>query len=60
MKYHLLSVVLIGAAVVLELSGYAHARSDFGAVLFTAGAACELSFWIRLGFSRKDSKAMPN
>lgn len=53
MKYHLLSAVLIGAAVVLELSGYANARSDFGAALFTAGAACELWFWIRLGASKK-------
>jgi hypothetical protein len=47
MKYHLLSAALIGAAIVLELSGVAKGRSGLGATLFTGGAACELWFWIR-------------
>jgi len=46
MKYHLLSAALIGAAVLLELSGVANGRSGLGATLFTGGVACEIWFWI--------------
>jgi hypothetical protein len=57
MKYHLLSAALIGAAVILELSGVASGRSGLGAALFTAGTACELWFWIRVGAARKARRA---
>lgn len=51
MKYHLLCAALIVTAVMLEFSGYANGRSNFGAALFTAGTACEFFFWMRLGSS---------
>jgi hypothetical protein len=57
MKYHLLSAALIGAAVLLELSGVANGRSGLGATLFTGGVACELWFWIRLGAVKKARRA---
>lgn len=57
MKYHLLSAALIGAAVLLELSGVANGRSGLGATLFTGGVACELWFWIRLGAAKKARRA---
>jgi hypothetical protein len=53
MKYHLLSAVLIGAAVLLSMYGVAIGRSWLGATLFTLGVACELSFWMRLAAARK-------
>jgi hypothetical protein len=57
MKFHLLGVALIGAAVLLELSGVANGRSELGATLFTGGVACELWFWIRLGAAKKARRA---
>jgi hypothetical protein len=53
MKYHLLSAALIVAAIFLEMAGYGNEGSNFGATLFTAGAACELWFWIRIGLAKK-------
>ena len=60
MKYHLLSAALIGAAILLELSGVADGRSGLGATLFTGGVACEFWFWIRLGDSKKARRAKAN
>jgi hypothetical protein len=57
MKYHLLCAALIGAAILLELSGVANARSGLGATLFTVGVACEFWFWIRLGPAKKARRA---
>jgi len=57
MKYHVLSAALIGAAVLLELSGVANGRSGLGATLFTGGVACESWFWIRLGAAKKSRRA---
>jgi hypothetical protein len=39
MKYHLLSAVLIVAAIVLEMAGYGKPGSNWGATLFVAGPA---------------------
>lgn len=57
MKYHLFSAALIVAAIMLEFSGHANVRSDFGAALFTAGVGCESWFWIRLGSLRQTRRA---
>jgi hypothetical protein len=58
MKYHLLGAALIGAAIVLELSGVAQGPNGLGATLFTGGTACELWFWIRcLGAAKKSRHA---
>jgi hypothetical protein len=56
MKYHLLSAVLIGAAVLLPMYGVAIGRSELGATLFTLGVACEFSFWMRLAAARKSKR----
>jgi hypothetical protein len=53
MKYHLLSAVLIVAAIVLEMAGYGKTGSNWGATLFVAGLACEFWFWIRIGVAKK-------
>lgn len=53
MKYHLLSAVLIVAAIVLEMTGYGKPGSNWGATLFVAGLACEFWFWIRIGAAKK-------
>jgi hypothetical protein len=55
MKYHLLSAVLIVAAIVLQMAGYGKAGSNWGATLFVAGLACEFGFgfWIRIGIAEK-------
>ena len=53
MKVHLLTAVLILAAIVLEMAGYGKPGSNWGATLFVAGLACEFSFWIRVGAVRK-------
>ncbi len=52
-KYHVLSVALIGAALLLQISGVASGRGGLGATLFTAGVACEFWFWIHWGASKK-------
>jgi hypothetical protein len=43
MKYHLISALLLVAAVVLETLGFAG-----GIVLLAAGVGCEVWFWMRL------------
>ena len=48
MKYHLVSVALIGAALVLYMSGAMDRGSDFGAFLLVAGFSCEFLFWTRI------------
>jgi hypothetical protein len=53
MKYHLLSAVLIVAAIVLEMAGYGKPGSNWGATLFVAGLSCEFWFWIRVGVAKK-------
>jgi hypothetical protein len=53
MKYHLLSAVLIVAAIVLEMAGYGKPGSNWGATLFVAGLACEFWFWIRIGVAKR-------
>jgi hypothetical protein len=53
MKYHLLSAVLIAAAIVLEMAGYGKPGSNWGTTLFVAGLACEIWFWIRIGVAKK-------
>ena len=57
MKFHILSAALIGAAILLELSGVADGRSGLGATLFTGGVACEFWFWMRLSAAKKASRA---
>ena len=47
MKYHLASVVLILAAIILEV-GFGTIASAFGVILLGTGVALELWFWIRL------------
>jgi len=56
MKYHLLSAVLIVAAIVLEMAGYGKTGSNWGATLFVAGFACEFWFWIRIGVAKKERR----
>ena len=53
MKVHLLSAILILAAIVLEMAGYGKPGSNWGATLFVAGLACEFLFWIRIGAAKK-------
>jgi len=48
MKYHLISAVLILAAVVLFLSGMSAYGTYVGALLIVAAAVYELKFWRRL------------
>jgi hypothetical protein len=57
MKFHLVSAVLIGAAILLELSGVADGRGGLGATLFTGGVACEFWFWMRLSAAQKARRA---
>jgi hypothetical protein len=49
MKYHLGSVSLLIAAVILETLGF----SGGGIVLLGAGVACECWFWVRLVRGRR-------
>jgi hypothetical protein len=56
MKYHVISAALVVVAIILELAGLGKAGSDLGASLFTAGCACEIWFWIRLGLARKSRR----
>jgi hypothetical protein len=48
MRYHLTSVVLILAAIILEVIGFGTIASAFGVILLGTGVALELWFWIRL------------
>jgi hypothetical protein len=48
MNYHLTSVVLMAAAIILEVSGFGTIASAFGVILLATGVALELWFWIRL------------
>jgi hypothetical protein len=48
MKYHLVSVALIGAALVLYMSGAMDRGTDFAAFLIVAGFSCEFLFWTRI------------
>jgi hypothetical protein len=47
-KYHLTSLVLIVAAIILEVIGFGTIASAFGVILLATGVALELWFWIRL------------
>jgi hypothetical protein len=47
-KYHLTSIVLIVAAIILEVIGFGTIASAFGVILLATGVALELWFWIRL------------
>ena len=51
MKYHLLSFALMSAAMAL----YALGMHPGGSLLFFAGAACELSFWVRVMRRRRQA-----
>ena len=48
MKYHLTSLLLIVAAIILEVVGFGAISSSLGVVLLAAGVTLELWFWIRL------------
>ena len=48
MKYHLTSLVLIVAAIILEVVGVGAIYNALGVALLGAGVALELWFWIRL------------
>jgi hypothetical protein len=48
MKYHLTSLLLIVAAIILEATGFSAIGNALGVVLLGAGVALELWFWIRL------------
>jgi hypothetical protein len=47
MKYHLTSVLLILAAVILEVVGFGAIASALGVVLLGTGVALEICFWMR-------------
>ena len=51
MKYHLISALLLIAAVVLETLGFGG-----GAVLLAAGVGCEIWFWMRVVRARRSSR----
>ncbi len=53
MKYHIISATLIAAAIALQMAGYGNVGTNLGVTLFTASAACEFWFWIRLGLAKK-------
>lgn len=42
MKYHVLSAIVLAAAVILEVGGFAGVT-----VMLAGGVACEMWFWIR-------------
>jgi hypothetical protein len=48
MKYHLVSSVLLLAAMILFLSGISAAGTPLGALLVVAAAVCEFKLWGRL------------
>lgn len=48
MKYHILSTVLICAAMILYMTGAMARRNDLGAFLLAVGFSCEFLFWIRV------------
>jgi len=51
MKYHLISALLLVAAVGLETLGFAG-----GVVLLAAGVGCEIWFWMRVVRTRTSSR----
>jgi len=51
MKYHLISALLLAAAVVLETLGFGG-----GVFLLAAGVGCEIWFWMRVAHSRRSSR----
>ena len=55
MKYHLISALLLVAAVVLETLGFGG-----GVVLLAAGVGCEMWFWMRLVRARASSRTNPS
>jgi len=52
MKYHLISALLLVAAVVLETLGF----GSGGVVLLAAGVGCEIWFWMRVVRARALSR----
>ena len=52
MKYHLISALLLVAAVTLESLGV----FGGGAVLLAVGIGCEIWFWVRVVRSRRSSR----
>jgi hypothetical protein len=52
MKYHLISALLLVAAVGLETLGFGG-----GVVLLAAGVGCEIWFWMRVARARASSRA---
>jgi hypothetical protein len=48
MKYHLISLLFIVLAIILEVTGFGAIASVPGVVLLGAGVSLELWFWIRL------------
>ena len=48
MRYHLVSAALLGAAIVLELGGFAGVT-----VMLAGGIACEFWFWSRIARHRR-------
>ena len=53
MKYHLISVSLLGAAFVLDTLGFAGV-----VVLLGVGVGCEIWFWMRIVLGRRSSRAL--
>jgi hypothetical protein len=53
MKYHLISTLLIVAALMLETVGFAGG----GIALLGAGVGCEIWFWVRVAHRRQPSRA---
>ncbi len=51
MKYHLISALLLVAAVLLETLGFSG-----GVVLLAAGVGCEIWFWMRVVRARASSR----
>jgi len=51
MKYHLISALLLVAAVLLETLGFGG-----GIVLLAAGVGCEIWFWMRVVRARASSR----
>jgi hypothetical protein len=48
MKYHIVSAALIGAALVLYMTGAMDRGTDLGVFLMVAGFSCEFLFWTRI------------
>jgi hypothetical protein len=48
MKYHIVSAILICAAMVLYMTGAMDRGTDLGVFLMVAGFSCEFLFWTRV------------